>query len=602
FNEGKFEEALQLATKFESLKDRTIDDIHYCRYLKAYILLYMGKLQESLKIAEQDYEENRKHRRSLFLIDSIFVKWSNLFFLARVGETWDDVVLCETLLKSISQISPSEIELREGYYNHMRGGFYLWEQNLDKAMEYHKRALDIFEKYDSINSMIPCILAVLGTIYTFKGELETALKYHMQSIKYYQTQFSNSIVGKWYTAISYDNLGYIYYQQGKLGMALEYHEKSLKMWEQLNSPIYVSGVYNRLINTLLAKNSIEQAKEYLNQFYQYNEKFKTFENISNYKLSKARILRSSTRTRDRAEAERELKKIIKWSDDLVQSGIPRAALGSSRAFVALCILYLVELKTTNDLTILEEIKPLIDRLVKEAERTNSYILQAQTYLLQGKISLLEMNMGDARRYLTQAQRIAEEHGLQLLAREISNEHDKLLGQLDKWEAFNKSNAPISDRMELASLEESVELIQQKRAIKPPELTDEEPLLLLIMALGGILLFSYPFSDEIKINDELFGGFLSAFTSISDEVLSEGLDRAKFGQYTVLMENIADFSFCYLFKGQTYLAKKKLANFTENFQKNTSMMQTLDKFNQTSQVIELKDFPFLEGFIKGIFVN
>ena len=252
--------------------------------------------------------------------------------------------------------------------------------------------------------------------------------------------------------------------------------------------------------------------------------------------------------------------------------------------------------------IIEDIKPLIARLLNESKRTNSYTLQTHTYLLHGKISLLQMNMGDARRYLTQAQRIAEDHNLQLLARAISTEHDKLLEQLDEWENLKINKASISKRMTLASLDESVELLQQKRAVKPPELTQEEPVLLLILTGGGILLFSYPFSDEVKVEDELFGGFLSAISSFSDEVFSEGLDRAKFGRYTVLMNNVGDFSFCYVLKGQTYLAKKKLHDFTENFQKNTSMMQTLKKFNQTSQVIEVKDFPFLEGFIKEIFTN
>lgn len=32
------------------------------------------------------------------------------------------------------------------------------------------------------------------------------------------------------------------------------------------------------------------------------------------------------------------------------------------------------------------------------------------------------------------------------------------------------------------------------------------------------------------------------------------------------------------------------------------MQTLDKFYETSQIIELKDFPFLEGFITEIFTS
>jgi hypothetical protein len=33
-----------------------------------------------------------------------------------------------------------------------------------------------------------------------------------------------------------------------------------------------------------------------------------------------------------------------------------------------------------------------------------------------------------------------------------------------------------------------------------------------------------------------------------------------------------------------------------------MMQTLNKFQQTSQLIELEDFPFLEGFITETFIN
>ena len=91
-------------------------------------------------------------------------------------------------------------------------------------------------------------------------------------------------------------------------------------------------------------------------------------------------------------------------------------------------------------------------------------------------------------------------------------------------------------------------------------------------------------------------------SFSNEFFTEGLDRAKFGQYTVLMETIPKFSICYLYKGQTYLAKKKLEYFIERLQNIPSMMQTLDKFSETSQVIELKNFPFLEGFITEIFMS
>ena len=120
--------------------------------------------------------------------------------------------------------------------------------------------------------------------------------------------------------------------------------------------------------------------------------------------------------------------------------------------------------------------------------------------------------------------------------------------------------------------------------------------------GGVLIFSYPFTDEWKRDSELFGSFLSAFTSFSDEYFSEGLDRAKFGQYTVLMKPLETFSVCYLFKGQSYPAKQKLLQFTENIQNTEPVMKTLKKFYKTSQMLELKDFPFLEAFITDIFIG
>ena len=41
--------------------------------------------------------------------------------------------------------------------------------------------------------------------------------------------------------------------------------------------------------------------------------------------------------------------------------------------------------------------------------------------------------------------------------------------------------------------------------------------------------------------------------------TKGLDRVKFGDDLMLMESTDSFSFCYLFKGHTYLAKQNLPN-------------------------------------------
>jgi hypothetical protein len=159
---------------------------------------------------------------------------------------------------------------------------------------------------------------------------------------------------------------------------------------------------------------------------------------------------------------------------------------------------------------------------------------------------------------------------------------------------------MRDRIKLASTEDLLERLQGKRAVEPSEAADEQSILLMIIAEGGVLIFSYPFSEEWKFDDELFGGFLTAFNSISDEIFSEGLDRVMFGNQTVLMEQVADFSICYLFKGQTYIARQKLKNFVKEMQKNTALWQSLENHYNTSQVLELKDNPQLESLITETF--
>jgi hypothetical protein len=185
---------------------------------------------------------------------------------------------------------------------------------------------------------------------------------------------------------------------------------------------------------------------------------------------------------------------------------------------------------------------------------------------------------------------------------ISTDHDTLLTQLDVWNGFKEKDAPVSERVKLASLDGNIERLQRKRRIESVELVEEESTILLIIGEGGTLIFSCPFTDEWERDEELFSSFLSAFTSFSDEFFSEELDRVKFGQYTVLMESVSSYSVCYLYKGQTYPAKQKLTKFTERLQNTTEIWQLLERFYQTSQILELKDSPPLESLIEEIFVS
>jgi hypothetical protein len=235
-----------------------------------------------------------------------------------------------------------------------------------------------------------------------------------------------------------------------------------------------------------------------------------------------------------------------------------------------------------------------------AEEIAEYTFISESVLLQAKFALINLHIEDAKKLLNKAQSFSEDRGLQLLAQMISEEHDKLLEQSELWENFKHSKAPFSERLKLASIENILERLKGTRGIEPPKLVDEHPMLILILTEGGVPLLSHPFTDDWKFDEDLFGGFLTAFNSIHDEIFAEGLDRVKFGSYTVLMEPLKSFSVCYLFKGQTYPAKQKLTKFVGRIQDDSTTWQTFEKYSRISRLAELQDIPKVEKYLIDIF--
>jgi len=153
-----------------------------------------------------------------------------------------------------------------------------------------------------------------------------------------------------------------------------------------------------------------------------------------------------------------------------------------------------------------------------------------------------MKIESAKKFMTEAQRIAEIRGFNLLAENISTEHDILLESQKKWENLKKENAPMSERIKLASIDKIIERLSRKREIETPELINEEPILLLIMDNSGVTYFNHPFIANWDYND-LFSSFMSAFNTFSSEIFSKSIDRIRIGENTILINPIEPFLAC-----------------------------------------------------------
>ncbi|MHA2008829.1 MAG: tetratricopeptide repeat protein [Promethearchaeota archaeon] len=602
FNEGKIEETLSLVNILANREDFTDDVKLTLKILEGYCLNTMGNFTESLRIGELAYQEGIRLKKPLLSIDACVINFWSLFFLGRRFEIPEEISKCEIMLKSSKNEPQSEIEQREASVDFMKGYYLFWKDEYDQSLEYIEKSLIGFKTSDRLISFLNVVYNLKGSAYLFKGELGKAVKFLKESIEFSK---GNSLGVNILTGSNLMGISDCYYLQGNMDLAEQYIKKGLEVFKiaEASGLGYTKNAivscYYQMIRIYQVKESPEQTTESLNKMLQYIED----NNVTDayYKLAKAQILISSTRARDWAKAEKVLKKLMEqptWELSLIQLSLGKEFIP---AVTSLCELYLKELETTKDLNILDDIQPLITKLFKESERRKSYSLQAHTNLLQGKISLLQMNIGDARRYLTKAQRIAQNHSLQLLAHSISREHDKLFEYLTKIENTGKSDISFSERIDMASLSNIIDRMQGRSVFDPPEIIEEKPLLLLIIGEDGVSYFNHPFIKNWNF-DDLFSSFMSAFNNFSSEIFSESIDRIKIGENLILIKLVETFLVCYVMKGQSYPALQKLNRFSDAIKWKSDIWDALNKAIQTSEVLDLNNPTSLGDIVNEIFKN
>jgi tetratricopeptide (TPR) repeat protein len=579
---GKYKEALGVVTEAEK-KHNELNEKSSLRYshqktsiyyYKAWVYALIGLFDKAFKMATKCLELREKIGKKLDIANSLLILGRVCLYIGDRNAGLDYAMRSLALSEELNDQVGIATSLS------LVGIAYNYKGNFFQAIDYCNQSLSIREIRDTTKAET---LYFLGVIYGFQGEIDKAIKYHQEAAEITKKLGNDSTL-----SLNLVSLGINYRMKGKTKDAVDYLKRSLELSEETGGAFVIGMSSLFLILIYLDENSRDLAKHCLDRLKKFIARTEGKQFTHFYLLAKGHFLKQSGKSRDRVEAEKIFKQIV---DNKISNPILYImALG------ALCDYLIEELYMSNDKEILDELNPLIIRFLNITEKTHSYSMLTMTKWLQAKVALIQIKITEAKRLFSEAQRLAELHNLFDTAQKISNEHDNLLEQVNAWNTLKNKNAPMAERINLASVNVVLDRLQNRRVLDPPELTDEEPVLLLIMAEGGVLIFSYPFAEEWKFDDDLFSGFLNSFSSISDEIFSEGLDRAKFGQYTVLMNSVGTFSVCYLFKGPSYLALQKLTIFAERIQDEPIIWQTLEKFYKTSQILELKDIPSIESII------
>jgi tetratricopeptide (TPR) repeat protein len=491
--------------------------------------------------------------------------------------------------RSLPILEKSENKRHQGNLYNSLGLTYYHLGDLNKASEYYELALFYLQQVGN-KLHIAYILSNIGSVERLRGNLEKALKAHLQCLEIFDEVNSIQNIG---AQLLY--IGRTYLRMGEHKKALSFLNQALEYRRKTGNYAFIANGLYVLIKYYTFVNNVEEAKKHFKELKEINELEENLLIIQRTKIAEALILKLDNRSKSRVKAEELLEQVIDM--ELIDFNLYLDAM------LNLCEVFVIEIKLTGNNEVLKDIRILLEKLFVIAMQQQSFWVLAQVHWIQAHLALIDWDINKAQKSLTEAQIIAEEKGYNHLAKRISQEFDKTLNQMDLWEQLRENNASIIERIEVTQLDDLLGKLKQQ-IFDLDDLPTEQPVMLLILTQTGLPIYNKNFVPSNLSKDEsLLSGFISSINAFFKEVFdtSGSIERIKHQDLTVLLKPVESVLFCYVFKGQSYSAIKKLEEFILHLQeKKEETWSALQEQIKTSVPLEKKIVKKLEKVLSDMF--
>jgi len=446
-NSWKLKEALNILNDFDEEKVLTTLERFQFYVLKSSILEDLFFAKDALNYAELAYEESKKFETNSEIINVLILKSQILRGMLKSNKALEMINEAEEKLIEINQTSSQEFKMKKGYILYHKGTCYFNLGELNRCLRFLGEASNLAIEIND-KKLIMHTTKWLGFAYGTKGESDHALEYQ----KRYLTQ-ATELNDKQEIIGAHNTLGMAYTEKDEINRAIEHLEKGLSLCYEINSwKTFI--VSSSLFGAYLKSNSLEKAQQCHDRMgllikqgtYKFNDLL--------YRLQEALLLKKAPHKTSHLKAEKIFKEVADKETTFIEFKIG--------ALINLCDLYLTRLKATSNLKELDKIQPYIDKIRSLAEKEEVFSLLVEMKSLGAKLKLVIFEFKDAQELLVQALNIAKRYGLISLARRVKNEQTELSKNFLKWEKLRNSGGKISERMDLARVDEQIQILLQKR--------------------------------------------------------------------------------------------------------------------------------------------
>ncbi|MHA2203124.1 MAG: tetratricopeptide repeat protein, partial [Candidatus Hodarchaeales archaeon] len=448
-----YQKAFEFAKEAEALFKKYNDKFGIALTGDLFAEIYMGDGKKD--------EAFQTYKRNLEIFKEIENKWGIAHTIWKLGEIFryrGDIVQALDYLEKSKKIS-EEIGHQEilAHSNGALGRLYVQKGELTRALKYYEESISIYKEHDR-KYFIALSLDKLGDIYYIKGELQKALEYYQEALENLETY---TTMQRFNAARAYNKIGRILHAQGEYTRAFDLYNKCLEYITNMKMSLHpFSGLsylphYN-LIKLSIDLNKLEQAQDYLQRLKLIKEKENNKWLNQTYTLGHATLLKTKNRAIQRGEAQKLFKQVAE--EELVDFEL------TVDAILNLIELLLDEFHRYRSEEVLQEVYKWLNKLEKIAQEKNSFSLLAESYLLQSKLSLIEMKIDKSQNLLEKALRIAEKKNLRRLADIITLEKRILVEQYPIGETgkFRNDEIPMSETAESTYFLSMVSRMIQKK--------------------------------------------------------------------------------------------------------------------------------------------
>ncbi|OLS22948.1 MAG: hypothetical protein HeimC2_28470 [Candidatus Heimdallarchaeota archaeon LC_2] len=475
---GKFDEAL---IQIDQSNENKIE----LQILKATVLNIIGMYTRAFDEVQEALFESRKVNNKIFLMKAI-LSYTHYFllqnpdqitvdqYIAEFKEIWNDLTESEKDREEGREIEGYYyyvLSLRNFYYNpgdyneiltdiqksieirrqlkhkfqifislNLLFSLYNNTGDFERISEVSKEIKDLAEKLDNKLGISHCN-KILGEYYLLTGNYDKSKEYLKKSLEFYKKYDQSYAV-----SMCYHSLGELAYLEGEYHEAIKHMSKSLAIAEGTNR---YHGIAVRLFLLILISiklNSEKLVKNYLNKLHKINESSEIPLITVVTELAQALIYKNKSRSKDKAEAQKLLAKII---EQKLYGSIPFSY--QLLAMLHLSELLLDELKTYGNEEVLKEVNELTRKVYEMAQERKLFYEIVQILMLQSKLAFLGLELDRAYKILQQTHLIAEERGLNHWLPIIESEEKKLEEEIGLALEISELAAPMRDRLEKSKI-------------------------------------------------------------------------------------------------------------------------------------------------------